>query len=292
MEEFQKKSGPSTALGASRNLSLEKFDAEEDDFSKITSAADNQSLFQEKKLVVIERFFTSKKNAYESLKKKLKTWQGLKTSVFIFWDEGVGVKKEFKEFLKFAEKSQEFKELSPRDTRLFIEKEALNRKLRISEKEKNVLMERFRNNLWGIINELDKMALGSNSISESVLNKEEKVYNFLDALVEKRKNAPRLLLSLYESGEGKIYIFAAIINSFRYLFLLKKYEDNPKMLSKIQNEFAIHPFVFKKLLAQSRMYDIKTLVRIYKKLLEYDIALKLSKTKLEYIVFDLIQKQQ
>jgi len=42
--EFQKKSGNA--------LSLEKFDAEEDDFSKIVSAAENQSLFQEKKLVV------------------------------------------------------------------------------------------------------------------------------------------------------------------------------------------------------------------------------------------------
>src|SRR3989338_5524638 len=137
--EFQKKSGNA--------LSLEKFDAEEDDFSKIVSAAENQSLFQEKKLVVIERFFTSKKTAYETLKKKLKQWQESKTNVFIFWDEDVAAKKEFKEFLKFAEKSQEFKELAPAQIRSFIDKEMLAQKLRFSEKEKTALMNRFKNNL-------------------------------------------------------------------------------------------------------------------------------------------------
>jgi len=281
IEEFQKKSGG--------HLSLEKFDAEKDDFSKTASAAENQSLFQKKKLVVIERFFTSKKTAYETLKKKLKTWRESKTSVFIFWDEDVSAKKEFKEFLKFAEKSQEFKELTPAQTRQFIEKESITRKLRLSEKEKGVLMARFKNGLWGIINELDKLSLGSSLAAEATLNKDEKIYNFLDALIERRNHAPKLLLSLYEAGAEEIYIFAAIVNSFRNLLLLKKYADKPALLSKIEKGFGIHPYVFKKLLSQSQRYNLEALAAIYKKLLEYDVALKLGKTKLEYIVFNLIQ---
>lgn len=288
IEEFQKKSG-STSLTTGGNLSLEKFDAEEDDFLKIITAAENQSLFQEKKLVVIERFFTSKKTVYETLKKKLKPWQESKISVFIFWDENVGSKKEFKEFLKFAEKSQEFKELTPAQTKSFIDKEMIARKLRFSEKEKTMLVEKFNANLWGIINELDKISLGANPASSSVLNKDEKIYNFLDALVEKRNYAPKLLLSLYEAGAEEFYIFAAVVNSFRNLLLLKKYADQPELLSKIQKEFGVHPYVMKKLLTQSQKYDLNSLATIYQKLLEYDLALKLSKTKLEYIVFDLLQ---
>ena len=290
IDGFRKKYG-STSLTTGGNLSLEKFDAEENDFSKISAVAENQSLFQEKKLVVIERFFTSKKVAYETLKKKLKSWQESKINVFIFWDENVATKKEFKEFLKFAEKSQEFKELTPQQTKLFLEKEMLNRKLRLSEKEKTALMNRFKNNLWGLANELDKITLGSNLSTEIILNKEEKIYNFLDALIERRINTPRLLLSLYEAGAEELYIFAAIVNSFRNLLLLKKYADKPALLSKIEKEFGIHPYVFKKLLAQSQRYGLKTLTIIYKKLLEYDIALKLGKTKLEYIVFDLMNKK-
>ena len=282
--EFQKKSGNA--------LSLEKFDAEEDDFSKIVSAAENQSLFQEKKLVVIERFFTSKKTAYETLKKKLKQWQESKTNVFIFWDEDVAAKKEFKEFLKFAEKSQEFKELAPAQIRSFIDKEMLAQKLRFSEKEKTMLIEKFNANLWGIMNELDKISMGASPASSSVLNKDEKIYNFLDALVERRNYAPKLLLSLYEAGTEEIYVFAAIVNSFRNLLLIKKYADKPTLLSKIEKEFGIHPYVFKKLLHQSQRYNLEALAAIYKKLLEYDVALKLGKTKLEYIVFDLIQNSE
>lgn len=280
IENFRQKGG--------NVLGLEKFDAEEDDSSKI-AAADNQSLFQDKKLVVIERFFTSKKVSYELLKMKLKLWQESTVIIFIFWDEDIGLKKEYKEFLKFVQKSQEFKELSPRDAGIFIEKEAISRKLRLSERDKSALLERWQNNSWGIINELDKMELGSDFARGPVLNKEEKIYNFIDALVERRSSAPRLLFSLYESGAEEVYIFASIINSFRNLLLIKKFGGDSKMLEKIQNELGIHPFVFRKLLTQSQKFDLNALAAIYKKLLEYDQSLKLGKTKLEYVVFDLMR---
>lgn len=291
IEEFRKKAGGSTGLTINGNLGLERFDAEEDSAETIMAASSTASLFQEKKLIVIERLFSSKKGVMNKIQPKIRDWSKNPANIFIIWDEDVSVKKELAEFLKYAEKSQEFKEPTGQQTKIFMEKEAAQKNVRLSPKEKDQILARHKTNLWAIAGELEKISLGAAVSSGPLLNEEEKIYNFTDALIEKKKTAPKLLLSLLESGFDEIYIFAALVNSFRQLLLIKKIGDNQKTRAKAAKELNIHPYVLEKLTRQAKNYTLPELTALYRKLLQHDINLKLGKTQLEYIVFDFLHNK-
>ncbi|KKU51900.1 MAG: polymerase III, delta subunit protein [Parcubacteria group bacterium GW2011_GWA2_47_10] len=281
IDELQKKHGG--------NLALEKFDADEDGASRVMSATDTASLFQEKKLVVIERLLSSKKSGLIALLlPKFEEWGKSKTDFFILWDEDIAEKKGTSELLKHALKSQEFAPLSREQARSFIAAKAKTLGVRMSPKEEVLLLARHKNNLWGIVRELEKISLGGTLAEASVLNTDEEIYTFLDALILKQKTAPRLLFSLFERGLEEIYVFAAIINAYRLLLLAKVYADDSETISRIPKELALHPFVFKKAREQSKKFDLAVLRSIYKKLPAFDSALKLRKMKLEEIVFELL----
>lgn len=280
VEEFRKKT--------SGSLGFEIFDAEEDDSEKIIPAANSPSLFREKKLIVIERLLASKNELAIKIQPYLKSWGESRNDIFIFWDEEAKDAKKLDELLNIADKSQEFKLLDQTKTRIFIEKEAQERKLRLSEKEKIALMSRHRNNLWGIVNELDKIALGGDPSPEPMLNKEEKIYNFLDALSLKQKSALRLLLSLYENGFNDIYILASLVNHFRNLLLIKKASLRKDGLGKLEKLLNLYPIVWKKSMAQASRFNDGELEKIFGGLLKYDILIKLGKIKLENAVFEIM----
>ncbi|MBI2637391.1 MAG: hypothetical protein HYW88_00690, partial [Candidatus Sungbacteria bacterium] len=204
------------------------------------------------------------------------------------WDEDVGTKKGLEAFTSCAEKSQEFKPLSKEQTELFIEKEAKKRGILLGAKDVQNLLGRFKNNLWGIVGELEKLSLGGVLAGASILNADEKIYTFLDSLILKQKNAPRLLFSLYEAGLEELYVFASIINEYRLLLLAKIYESNPEMLARVQKELNVHSFVLKKLQAQAKKFDIETLRTLYKRIPSFDHALKIRNMNLEEVVFELL----
>ena len=270
------------------SLNLEIFDAEEDAPEKIFSAANSPSLFREKKLIVIERILSPKNDLLLKLRPHLERWKESKNDIYVFWDaEAINTEK-LEEIIKLADKKQKFELLDQPKTKIFIEKEAMERQLRLSEKEKVALMARHRNNLWGIVNELDKISLGGSLSREPALNKDLKIYNFLDALSLKQKNAPRLLYSLYENGFDEIYIYAAMVNHARNLLLIKKTSSDPNKLAKTEKSLNLHPFVWEKSVSQSSRFKTGELEKIFSGFLKYDTLLKIGKTKLENIVFEVM----
>ncbi|OHA07173.1 MAG: hypothetical protein A2934_02210 [Candidatus Sungbacteria bacterium RIFCSPLOWO2_01_FULL_47_10] len=299
IEEFRKKSGGT--------LEYERFDAEETDGRTIAASGDIRSLFQEKKIVIIEWVFSrsgpflgkersgsrpAKDRLFTLIRPKLAKWRDSKNTIFLFWDAEIVHRKECAEFLPYASKSQEFKDLTRQESRVHLEREATERNLRLSEQEKSILLAQFRNNSWGLAGELDKIALGFTVRPPNILDPEEKIYVFLDALLDRRLSAPRLLLSLLKTDASGIYLFASLTGTFRNLMLIKKHENNEEALRRIQKEFTIHPFVFKKFLVRIKSRNAEELERIYRKLLEFDKALKLGEMNIEHVVYELLHNSR
>lgn len=136
-------------------LSIERFYLESDnDLARLQDFLKSQSLFDEFKLGIIYPEHHSKELAL-----LLKTQLEIKNVVLIISAEKL-LSKEFTFLLNKPALAQEFKELGQAQVVEFIQKEAARRQLKISADAVSALGRSHGSNLWGIINDLDKLALG------------------------------------------------------------------------------------------------------------------------------------
>src|SRR3989338_2968015 len=67
-------------------LIVERFDAEEDPLDDMKKIAGAVSLFQEQRLIVVERIFSKSVGPFEVVRAHLAEWSGMKDTHFIFWE--------------------------------------------------------------------------------------------------------------------------------------------------------------------------------------------------------------
>ena len=70
-------------------LIVERFDAEEDPLDDMKKIAGAVSLFQEQRLIVVERIFSKSVGPFEVVRAHLAEWSGMKDTHFIFWESAV-----------------------------------------------------------------------------------------------------------------------------------------------------------------------------------------------------------
>lgn len=100
IEEYRQKAG--------EDLAVYRFDAEEDDSSAINAALEGESLFQTRKLVLIQHALRS--DQFKGLK-----FKGLKNTAVVFWERELdaAAKKYLGELKQFGAKIQEFRTTAP-----------------------------------------------------------------------------------------------------------------------------------------------------------------------------------
>ncbi len=269
-EEYRKKWGS--------NLNVEKFDAETDDIERICSATENPSLFAGKKLIIIERFFSAqtglvvkKKFAgvFEKLEQKLPVFQKSQETIVLFWDAEISVeaKKEAKRFLEWVAKSEEFSLLAREELRRFVVTEAHKRGLTLLARDFEALVERYGNDLWGIVGELDKAEVVGSLEVASRLPVEDKIYKLTDAIVDGNKEALFFFRALCEAGVDELYILGALRNSIRGLLLVSEAAGTKQPLGAVEKFLQAHPFVFKKMQMQAKNHSFEELKGVYKNIL-------------------------
>ncbi|MBU6414914.1 DNA polymerase III subunit delta [Patescibacteria group bacterium] len=280
-EEYRKKWGS--------NLNVEKFDAEVDDIERILAAAENQSLFVGKKLVIVERFFSAESGpsakkgfarAFEKLEKKLSVLQTSQDTIVLFWDGEIGAeaKKELKQFLKYVAKSEEFELLAGEALQKAIVAEARKRGITVSSRDVNALVARYGSDIWAIAGELDKAEVAGSLEITSRMPIEDKIYKLTDAVVDGKKEALFLLKALLESGINELYILGALRNGIRGLLLASEAVDEKRPIGEVEKFLGIHhPFVLKKMQAQARTHSFEALKKLYENVLAAEQEMKGSK---------------
>lgn len=269
------------------------------------------SLFAEKKLLIVNNIFKSKKEViFSDLLTKLNYLETEKNIITVFKEEQrenekksdlnlKGAKKKCYETLVKQVYSQEFKKLNNNGLKLFIKKELEKYRKEISLEAAEILIKYFKDDLWLLSSELKKTALSSD---EKIITKkeiveivkevfDENIFALSDAISSKNKS---LILSTLEkqklSGLSNEQILASLRNYFKNLLLIKMELEKNNDSLKIANKLKIHPFVVKKSLNQARSFNKDLLKKYFNHLVEIDYLNKKGFSSLENELFLLISE--
>lgn len=146
LEEFRKKHS---------NLALEKFYLEQpEDWERFREFASSQTLFGGTQLGVVYNLREAEAKKTVPILKKAQEDK----AITLIISEDKKLTKEF-DFLLKSHTVAEFDWLSEPQAALFLKKLAQSRNLSLDLTSQNLLLQVYRNNSWGLVTELDKLAL-------------------------------------------------------------------------------------------------------------------------------------
>jgi DNA polymerase-3 subunit delta len=167
----------------------------------------------------------------------------------------------------------------------------------ISPQATRLLAELAGENLWALVNEIEKLQLyvSGSRIEESDVQqitsyaREANVFAMVDAVVERRSAAAvPLLHQLLAEGMAPPYLLAMITRQLRLMVQTKVLGTQRLSAMEMQSRLGLSPnYPIDRLLKQTAGYPMERLVGIYQKLLETDIAIKTGKWKDE-LALDLL----
>lgn len=253
-------------------------DNEVEIFEQIRQTANTVSMFNEKKLVVVENIFLApeevQKNILEFLKNK--DLEKDKDIMIVFWAEKVEENNELFKFLKTKTKTQEFKELRSVQLRNWIKNYILEQGGEIEPRAVDKLIEYIDSDLWRMTNEINKLLNYNKEIKPEnieLLVKPEidlNIFDMVDALGQKNKQRVlKLFNQQIEKGEDEFYLLSMFVSQIRNLLKIK---STP--LAKLD----LHPFVIRKTLYQAKNFTFEELKKIYYQLMTIDLEAKTGKT--------------
>ncbi|MDP3014820.1 MAG: hypothetical protein Q8N28_00105 [bacterium] len=152
------------------NLSCDFFDLENpEEFLRLKEFSGQQLLFDNKKMAVLNNVFEIET---KELKVFLKKYIDLEDFTILISEDNLP-SKELEFMIKKAFKVEEFKELKNENWRFFVQKEAKERKAVLTPGAVNFLAEVYKNDNWGLVNELDKISLWHSNSAPSPIDIED-----------------------------------------------------------------------------------------------------------------------
>ena len=279
-------------------LNLVRFRENGLEFDKIRQNIESVSMFDEKKLIILENIFNNKALLEEFskyLKKnKLKDNQGV---IVVLRQEGKLTSPSYK---KQASMFEEFKLLRGMELNNWLRNQAAKDNVKISQSALNKLVAYLGNDLWQLTSELNKLIsfkagqeINEQDVDSLVKAKlDTDIFKTLDALAKRDKGtAFKLLYQHLEQGENEIYLFTMFTYQLRTLIKLKDLMERGTPYFDLARKAKLHPFVVKKSSEQLRNFTLDQLKKIYQYLLKIDLAIKKgrldSRTALDLLVAEI-----
>ncbi len=248
-----------------------------DDIRLLEQHAKSASLFGPSPAVVLSYPLTLKDSDWEFLEAVLPALHGTETP-FLFFEGAPGGKKakRISTIQKYAKKSAEFPMLINSHLKKYVEAMVLEKNISLTPVVLEELIRNFGGDLWAISNELEKYILTGSFEYEKNISLQEKLYDFTDALSEgDHASAYRLLEGVKASGFEDPYILATLAGVLRNMIRVKAILPTNPDYQKMES-LGLHPYVLKKTLSQVRRFRLDDLKRLYRGVLEGDIAVKTS----------------
>ncbi|MBI2053608.1 MAG: hypothetical protein HYT41_02600 [Candidatus Sungbacteria bacterium] len=284
MEAYRAKAGVA--------FNMHRFDAEEDDLARMPAVAGGQSLFEQKKLIVIERPFTFARQ-FTLVRDVVKRSARDPGSLVIIWDSEIGqdAKKMLDEASALADRTQVFEILKGDQLLRWAEEEAKSRKLNLARAEISDMARRSGGDLWALSGEMEKRAVmpSESQIMHQESRADATVFQLGDAFLVSSKDALHTLHTLLEQGENAVGIFMYLAGYARTLMIVRSYLDQG---TAIPPRHGIHPFVARKASAQVRSLSAGFLASVLARFFEEDIKIKTGLARPEEALIRLITLQK
>ncbi len=275
-------------------LNLDYLDDQNLVFQDFKQKFETVSMFDEKKLFILESVLSNKNFKEEFFKQK----EGFLKSdnIVLFYEKGAGTQNDpLLKFLKKNSNSQEFEPLGGNKLKTWVKKEFEKRdiKIKIGDKSLDKLIEFVGNDLWRMDNEIKKLAdyrsdsqkvgILENDIEVRVKRKiESGVFKTIDALAENKKAlALDLIHKHLEKGDAPLYLLTMINFQFRNLLEIKDLIEKYVPYYDILKQSSLHPFIVKKSYQQAQRFTFQQLKKIYQKIFEVDLGIKTGKIEPE-----------
>ena len=262
-------------------LNLARFRENNLDFDKIKEKMESISMFNEKKLIVLENILKNKIFSEDFLKyfkkNKLKENDNV---VLVIYNEG---KLSRPSLIKEMNMSEEFKLLSNNELINWLKEEMKRNKIEINQEALIKLIAYVGNNLWQLNTEVEKLAsykagerINEQDIDLLIKAKiDTDIFKTLEALAKKdKKTAFRLLHEHLKQGENEIYLFSMFVYQIRILLKLKDLVEKGTPYYNLAAKSKLHPFVVKKSSEQLKSFSLNQLKNIYQYLLKIELGLK------------------
>lgn len=273
-------------------LNLTSFDIEKGiGFLAIKKAIFATPFLTDQRIVIIKNLITSgSSNLQEKMVELVQNKKIPKTTTVIFWENKKPNSRKvlFRLLLKHGQ-AKEFNLLSGWKLNKWIEDEVKTQGGFIEREAVGKLASYVGSDLWQMASEIKKLItykLNCKSVSEQRITADDikllvraklddNIFSFVDALGQKdKKRALKLLHDQIASGQNVFYLLTMIAYQLRNLLVISDLAKQRKSLYQISYLSKIHPYVVSKTLQQIKNFNLNELKKIYRTLLEADIAFK------------------
>ncbi|MEK7562444.1 MAG: DNA polymerase III subunit delta [Patescibacteria group bacterium] len=247
------------------------------------------SMFAEKKLIILKNIFQDK-DFQEEFLKEIKSLEGLKNIIIVFEKDSVDERNKLFKTLKKVAKFQKFNLLAGGSLLAWLDRELENCKAKIDPMAKNAFLNCTGNNLWLASNEIKKMAdfkagklIKKEDVELMMRPKiENDIFKTIDALASKnKKQALALLHKHLDSGDSALYLLSMIAYQFRNFLIIKELIEKGSPYANIAKKSGLHPFVIKKNYYLCNQFSLPQLKKIYQKIFLIDSSIKTGKVDAE-----------
>jgi DNA polymerase-3 subunit delta len=271
-----------SSKGLSLNV-IEKENLREKDFNfqNLLSGASQQSIFEKERLMVFKNILSEK----DFKEKVLENFNQLSKSNVIFYQEGKVLKSDplFKKIKDKEEinllKDEELEKWILRNYNIKIKREALKK-----------IINSIGNDLWRMSNELEKLInfkkeeINIEDINLIIEPKTEvAVFKTIDAIARgDKKEALKLIHDHLKKGDSPFYLLSMINYQFRNIVNVKDMFLRKRSYGEIVKKTGLHPFVVKKSLSLSKKFKMEELKKIYRRIFQTDLSVKIGKIEPEF----------
>lgn len=287
--------GYETSNKTATNITL--WDCSQIDFAELRHALRAQSIFKEKKLVILEYVFSNIQLARDLAEHKKDLLEG-KDHIIVFFEEGnVDKRSMLFKYLNEAARTQEFSLLEGVKLKQWIQKEFANWRVRIKPGVVEKLEKDVGNDLWQLSNEIHKLAAFSQSKPNSAVDEKDvdllvkpkidtNIFATIDALAARNKRKALALIAEHmEKNDSALYIFSMLAFQFRNLLIVKDMIEKRIPYAKMANKLNMHPYVLKKSYEGCERFSKEELENIYKKIFDIDLQAKTGKVAPEEALY-------
>jgi len=279
-------------------LNLKFIDAKKLSFQEFSDQLKINSMFDEKKLIVLKELFLSN-NFREKFINKISDFKKSDNIIVIQARQKIDKRKKAFKSLKKYSKSQEFKILEDYDLENWAKRQFSRYQAKINPRALKTLVEYTGSDLWRLSNEIKKLVSYKNFLPNNQNNFSQKnqlpkkeieikdvkllvrpeiktdIFETIDALAQKnKKRALQKITNHLEDGDSPLYLLAMINYQFRNLMMIKDLIEKNQPYYSIQKKTSLHPFVVKKTYGLAKKFNLFEIKKIYQDIFKVDLDIK------------------
>ncbi|MEK7506465.1 MAG: DNA polymerase III subunit delta [Patescibacteria group bacterium] len=264
----------------------------EEKFEKFENAVKTASFFNEKKLIVVKNVFSQAEKILRDIKKY--DLVGDKETILAVCENASQAemaktsKKLLAQLTAKPSVAKAFNPLAGKQLENWIAKETKTLGLEIEPPAIKQLVLYAGDDVWRLSQEIIKLANHSFGYDRRLIKTadvellvtkpaSQNIFETIDALGRRDKGKAITLLSRHlAAGDDPHYLFSMFVYQFRNLLRVKDIAAaaGPGGAAAIAQKTGLHPFAVKKMLEQSRQFELGELKRKFSRLAEADIQIK------------------